>query len=300
MLNYQADRRTLVFMFLTTAAFALQWYLGDVHWIIYIAYLYLSVVVSVIAHNHNHVPMWKNDTMNELTDYWITVFYGFPAFAWIPTHNRNHHRYNNKEPDYTKTYRFTEGNNLLTLITYPTISGYFQQGALVTYMKEIRTKNPKKFRQNITQLVVLAAWTIFWLVIDWKKALIFVIIPQQVSLFVVMIFNYVQHIHADEESKYNHSRNMVGSLNFFLLNNGLHTVHHMNAAMHWSLLPEAHAKVEHLIDPSLNEKSFWWFITRSYILGIFIPSCRTKSMRLQRLSRQEADILPVEELQAAS
>lgn len=273
-------------MFITTLTFGIQWYLGVIYWPIYLFYLYLSVAVSVIAHNQNHLAMWKDDTLNTLTEYWITLFYGFPAFAWIPTHNRNHHKYNNKEPDYTKTYRFTEGNNIVTLLTYPSISGYYQQGALAQYLKEIRTKNPKKFRQSITQIAILVLWIAFWVVLDWRKAIYYVVIPQQVSLFVVLIFNYVQHIHADEESTYNHSRNITGSLNFFLFNNGLHTVHHINAAKHWSLLPAEHAKIEPMIDPSLNEKSFWWFLIKTYILGIFIPSFRTKNMRVARLKRQ--------------
>ena len=130
MLRYKADRKTLLWAFMITVCFALQWYLGEIVWPLYLFYLYLSVTVSVIAHNHNHLPIWKNDTLNLISEYWISVFYGFPTFAWIPTHNRNHHKYNNKEEDYTKTYRFTEANNFFTFISYPSISGYFQQSSL--------------------------------------------------------------------------------------------------------------------------------------------------------------------------
>ena len=285
MLKYKADRKTLFWMLMITVTFGVLWFFNGLHWSLYVFYLYLSVTASVIAHNHNHLPMWKNETLNDLTDYWVTIFYGFPAFAWIPTHNRNHHKFNNKEPDYTKTYRYSEGNNIMMLLSYPTISGYFQQPAIKEYLKDIRKRNPKKFKQHMIQIAVLVTWIAFWMILDWKKALIYVVIPQQVSLFAVLIFNFVQHVHADEESEWNHSRNIVGNLNFFMFNNGLHTVHHMNAAMHWSLAPEAHAKIEHLIDPSLNEKSFWWFLARNYIVGIFVPSVRTKSMRLERLKK---------------
>lgn len=287
MLRYKADRKTLLWAFMITVCFAIQWYLGEIVWPLYLFYLYLSVTVSVIAHNHNHLPIWKNDTLNLISEYWISVFYGFPTFAWIPTHNRNHHKYNNKEEDYTKTYRFTEANNFFTFISYPSISGYFQQSALAQYLKEVKAKNPKKFRAAISQIVVLVLWLAFWLILDWKKALIYVVIPQQFSVFMVLIFNYIQHVHADEESKWNHSRNIIGSLNFFMFNNGLHTVHHQNAALHWSLLPEAHAKIEHEIDDSLKVNSFWWFLFSTYILGIFIPSFRTRSMRVDRIKRQQ-------------
>ncbi|MGA0833921.1 MAG: fatty acid desaturase, partial [Candidatus Kapaibacteriota bacterium] len=108
MLRYQADLRTVAYMLVTTAVFALQWTVVGFHPALYVLYLFLSIAVTVIAHNHNHLPIWKKPFLNHLTDYWLTVFYGFPAFAWIPTHNMNHHRMNNREGDYTITYRLTE------------------------------------------------------------------------------------------------------------------------------------------------------------------------------------------------
>ena len=129
---------------------------------------------------------------------------------------------------------------------------------------------------------MLAIWIAVAFIIDWKKALLFVVIPQQVGLFSVLIFNYVQHVHADEESKWDHSRNFVGFLNKLLFNNGYHTVHHEKAGMHWSKAPEAHAKVASKISPDLQQSGFWSFIFKSYFLGMIVPRYRTKSMRLGR------------------
>jgi beta-carotene hydroxylase len=103
----------------------------------------------------------------------------------------------------------------------------------------------------------------------------------------VLIFNYIQHVHADEESQWNHSRNFVGwALNWFLLNNGYHTIHHEKPGLHWSLVPQEHAKIAHQVDPALFERSFWWYMIRVYLLGIFVPRFRTRSMRLARLQAQ--------------
>jgi fatty acid desaturase len=231
--------------------------------------------------------MWQSKVLNVLTDWWLTVFYGFPIFAWIPTHNKNHHRFNNREGDDSITYRVSEKNNFLTLISYPTISGYYQQKAIMNYLKEMKANNKEKFWVCISQYAILILWVAAALIIDWQKALLFVIIPQQVSLFSVLIFNYVQHVHADEMSEWNHSRNYTGFLNFLLFNNGYHTIHHQKAGLHWSKSPEAHKEIEHNIDPILLERSFWWYIVRSYFLSIFIPKFRTKSMRLERIRKEE-------------
>lgn len=289
MLKHNADIKSLIYIFITTAMFITQWVWIGVNPFIYTWFLFMSVAVSVMTHNHNHLPMWRSKTMNILTDWWLTVFYGFPIFAWIPTHNKNHHRYNNREGDDSITYRVSEKNNFLTLISYPTISGYYQQKAIFGYLKEMKANNKEKYWVCISQYAVLVLWIAGALLIDWQKALLLVIIPQQVSLFSVLIFNYVQHVHANEESEWNHSRNFTGFLNFLLFNNGYHTIHHHKAGLHWYKVPEAHKEIENNINPILLERSFWWYIIRSYFLSVFIPKFRTNSMRLERIWKEEND-----------
>jgi beta-carotene hydroxylase len=271
-------------MVVTTAVLIIQWVLPSFNIVLFVLCLFMAVSVSVIAHNHNHVPMWHSRFLNILTDYWITLFYGFPAFAWIPTHNSNHHKFNNREGDYTLTYRFTEANNFLTLVSYPSISGYYQQTPIRKYLIHLWGSNRSRFLLAASQYVVIAVFYAVALMIDWKKAVLFIIIPNQVSLFAVLIFNYVQHVHADEESRWNHSRNFVGLLNAVLFNNGYHTIHHEHPGIHWSETPHAAKEIEGLIDPILTERSFWWFIFRSYILGTIMPRFRTSSLRLKRLA----------------
>ena len=286
-LKNKADVKSLIYIFTTTIMLIIQWVWIGVNPFIYAWYLFMSVAVSVMTHNHNHLPMWQSKKLNILTGWWLTVFYGFPIFAWIPTHNKNHHRFNNREGDDSITYRISEKNNFLTLISYPSISGYYQQKAIFTYLKEMKAKNREKYWVSISQYAVLILWLAVALLIDWHKALLFVIIPQQVSLFSVLVFNYVQHVHANEESEWNHSRNFTGFLNFLLFNNGYHTIHHHKAGLHWSKVPEAHKEIEHNIDSLLLERSFWWYIIKSYFLSIFMPKFRTNSMRLERLREEE-------------
>ena len=295
MLKFKADIRTLVYFAITTTMFVLQWYYGfdwhnPISWVAYIIYLHFAVSVAVITHNHNHINIWTNKTLNIFTDWWLTVFYGLPIFVWIPTHNRNHHRYNNKEGDVTRTYRHTEDNDLPALLMYPTISGKNQmKEGIIPYMKDLKDKNPVQYKENLMQLAALLIWVVVAFIISWKKAILFVLIPQQVSQISVIVFNYVQHVHADEESEWNHSRNFMW-VNAFLFNNGYHTVHHQRASMHWSETPAAHAKVVHNIAPHLIERSFWGYLAKTYILSIFMDKYKSQSMRLERQAkaRQEA------------
>lgn len=302
MLKYKADLKTLSFMTVTTCLFIFMWTSWNnpdsILWTggalvfagFYIWHLFMAVTVSVIAHNTMHVSVFNNEPLNRLFEYWLSVFYGTPVFAWIPTHNRNHHKHNNKEPDYTKTYRFTERNELWVLLLYPFVSNYYQGIALKEFLKERFQKNRGEFWLYISQIAVLVTWIAVFLYLNWVAAIFLVIIPQQISLYSVVVFNFVQHVHADEESEFNHSRNITGShflsLNWFLFNNGFHTVHHMNANMHWSLGKEAHEKIMDKVDPSLNEKYFWGYIFKAYILGPIAKKFKTKSMRLERKAKE--------------
>ncbi|MCH2043354.1 MAG: fatty acid desaturase [Saprospiraceae bacterium] len=299
MLKYQADLKTLLYMTITTSLFVFLWISRSWEYSmvlfagLYGVHLFMAVSVSVMAHNQMHVPMWKSNILNRITEVWISLFYGFPVFAWIPTHNQNHHRWNNREPDYTKTYKFSEKNATWMALIYPSVSGSAQLVANINWLKDRFRKNKRQFAFCMFQLVALVSWYVSFFAMDWFWAIFLVVIPHQVSLYVVMYFNYIQHVHADEESEYNHSRNIVGnhigSLNFFLFNNGLHTVHHINARLHWSELPAEHARVQHRIDDRLKEKSFWWYTIRQYILGPIIPSLRTKSMRLERKATEKPE-----------
>ena len=289
MLKNIADLKTLIYLLLATTLLFVQWKFGF-YWPLYIFSLYLAIAVAVIAHNHNHVPMWKSSFLNHVTDNWITLFYGFPAFAWTPTHNKNHHKFNNRKGDYTITYRFSEANNILTLLSYPSISSYFQQSPVMNHLKGLRTTNRKKFILALLQYITLGIFLIVSLCLNWRKSLLYIVIPQQVALFVVMLFNYIQHVHADEESVYDHSRNFVsGFTNFMLFNNGYHTAHHNKASVHWSQLPEAHARIADRIAPHLNQPTIIGYLFKTYIMTPLRLSPRLSSMRLSRLHKSRLE-----------
>ena len=289
MLKNRADIKTLIFAVLITATWIWNWSLAEFQWAPFVLACFWGVCVSSMVHNHVHVSVFKRGPLNVVYDYWLTIVYGYPVFAWISTHNKNHHFYNNREGDFAPSYISSEKNNLLTLLYYPTVSGAVQQGVNFRYLKTLWTSNRGKCLYYVSQFVVLIAFIVGALLISWKKALLYVVIPEQVALNVVLVFNYLQHIHCDEESKINHSRNIVSPrMNFFLLNNGYHTVHHMKPLAHWSTLKDLHGKlVAPQIDPSLNEPSFTWMILRMYILAPFFPSLRSFDMRGARLGREE-------------
>jgi len=299
-MRYRADLRTLLYLAATTGLFFYQWTRpGLANWWLYPLSLLLGYTTAVISHNQNHLPMWKRSRiLNLITNCWIGIFYGHPAIGWVPTHNQNHHKFNNREGDLSISPRFFKHNHLLAILTYPTVTSILQTPAIRKYIREARTTNPRLFWEAIIEYTVFFGLMITAFVINWEKALVLLLIPQQVALFLIQGTNYLQHIECDPESRWNHSRNFEGwLLNAILFNNGVHTVHHYKPGIHWSETPKLHAEFAHRIDPELRVPNMALFLFDMYVLSFFRGESRP--IRVKRPDREETMLEPVVEKSAA-
>ena len=104
------------------------------------AELLLALSAGVIAHNHNHTPTFRNRKLNGAFGNWLTVFYGYPTFAWMPTHNLNHHKFVNKAGDATITWRHTNKHNALVAATYFFVSSWYQSEPIATTSRRRRRR----------------------------------------------------------------------------------------------------------------------------------------------------------------
>ena len=276
--RYAADYRTLFWTFVLAPAFvALAYARPD--WAIWLCPIncYFALACGVIAHNHNHCPTFGKKWVNQVFANWISIFYGYPTFAWIPTHNLNHHKFVNRAGDATITWRHTNEHVVLMAISYPFISGYWQKDPTKAFIDKARTSNRKLYRTIVTQWVcflgahvallslAIALYGLGRGALLWTLACL---VPALFALWMIMVFNYEMHVHADPWSAHNHSRNWDGKItNFLLFNNGLHGAHHENPGTHWSELGAAHEKIAPLIDPRLIENNVLWYFFRMYVLG---------------------------------
>ena len=295
MLKNTADLRTLLWMLVFAPGLVAVQY-ANPQLLPYLSWLsfYFAISAGVIAHNHLHAPVFKQSALNELFGGWISIFYGYPTFGWIPTHNLNHHKFVNKPGDATITWRFTNKHNYLVAASYFFVSSYYQSGPIKEFLKKTKEKRPVYFRQIVlqyiglygTQAVMLGLGMYLYGVWPGITLWLFTLgLPALVSLWTIMTFNYEQHVHTDPWSNYDHSRNFTGRLlNFLLFNNGLHTAHHDSATLHWSELPAAHEKIAAKIHPQLKQRSLWWYWCKQYLLAPVFP--RLGSVQLGRAPYQ--------------
>jgi len=278
-LRYEADRRTLLWAlgFLPSAAIA-QFAFPVLAGYLFPISAYLAYSAGVIAHNHNHVATFTGKRANALFAAFISFFYGYPVFAWIPTHNRNHHRYVNRPGDATLTSQRHSANTLFAACKFFFASSASQGPLIADFLRRARRYAPRSYARYVLQYVVVYGGhaSAFLLACAWhglrQGAFVYASalgVPAFGALWGLMFTNYVQHVDCDAESKWNHSRNFVSPwMNYLLFDNGFHTAHHNRPGLHWSLLHDAHARISRHIDPRLNESSIFGYVAKTYLLRL--------------------------------
>lgn len=271
MLRYRADIRSLAIVAIYYAAFVAAWVVAPTGWacVATVAFVaWLSWLVATITHNTIHAPVFKSRGMNRLFQIVLTLGYGHPVSAYVPGHNLSHHRYTQQAEDVMRTTKLRYRWNLLNgLLFLPTVSGAILKNdrAFIRQMKNVR---PKWYRQLQIETAIFAAVSVALLVLDWQKFILFWWIPHLFAAFGIITINFLQHDGCDDDSEYNHSRNFTGwFLNFVTCNNGYHTIHHMRPGLHWSKLPEVHARdVAPHMDPRLDVRSVMLYIFKTFLL----------------------------------
>ncbi|MGE0610048.1 MAG: fatty acid desaturase [Pirellulales bacterium] len=282
-----ADLRTLLWVAIAVGLVGVQYANFERAYILPLAIFnfYFALCCGVIAHNHNHCPVFKDRRLNDTFNNVLSVFYGYPTFVWVPTHNLNHHKHVNRAGDATITWRYSRKHNALVAATYFFVSSYWQSFPINTFIAKAKAGNPRLYRKIITQYAVwLGTWAVllvgaiylhgwFWGAVVWGFS---VGLPSLFTLWTIMFFNYEQHVHTDPWSKHNHSRNFISPfLNYMLFNNGYHGVHHEQPGLHWSKLADAHSKIADEIDPALKQRSMFVFMVRQFLLSRFWPQLGT-------------------------
>jgi beta-carotene hydroxylase len=82
-------------------------------------------------------------------------------------------------------------------------------------------------------------------------------LPTSLASGMMMFTNYLQHVGCD--------------WNWFVFDNGFHTVHHEHPGAHWSELRALHARRQASIDPVLDQGTPLEFVCARYIARQALP-----------------------------
>jgi fatty acid desaturase len=302
MLRYLADLRTMAFMAFYFGLVALQFavpsitVLGGPSWVsiavggpLLVLTAFFSFFCAVATHNTVHSPVFKHRTANRVFQAALTVTYGHPVSAFVPGHNLSHHKHTQTARDVMRTTKARFRWHLLNGLFFLVMVGPAIMKGEAAYFKMMKDRAPAWHRQLRVEQVTLFGLYAVLLALDvlhpvvlfghalyGLKFLVFVFLPHKYAAWGIITMNMLQHDGCDTidpgtprapSNEWTHSRNFVGKLvNWFTFNNGYHTIHHMHPGLHWSLLPEAHAReVAPHIHPALDQRSLAGYVFRTFI-----------------------------------
>jgi beta-carotene hydroxylase len=287
--RYTSDYRTLfwaLLLFPLVPLLAYAWP-NALPWLIPVA-LYTSYCSGVLTHNHVHLPVFRARGANAIYAAWLSIFYGCPIAAWIPTHLENHHRFIDGPDDVTCTTRRSVDHGLWQALIYSTACASWQRPLIASYVRRAWSRRDRHWLalRDQSAALVLAHAGMLALAIALHGAargtLTYALafgLPAALAPTFMFFTNYIQHVHCDPASPDNHSRNFVSRLsNWFVFDAGYHTVHHERPSLHWSQYAELHRGRAGRVHPSLEAQSVLSFCFSNYVLGAFASRFRTRPL----------------------
>lgn len=272
-LRYRADLRPITSHVLYFSLLAVSFALVPLTtwWAIptFLGLTLLAFQGAVQTHNSVHAPIFKRRWANKVYQVVLTLVYGHPVSSYVPGHNLSHHKYTQSQRDLMRTTKAQFSHNLVNLFLFMPMTAPGIMVADAAYTKAMKERHPRWYKQMRAELIILWIVQIALLVIDWRKAIVFWLVPHLIAQWAIVTMNLLQHDGCDENSAYDHSRNFVGrTINWWTFNNGYHTIHHMKPGLHWSLTPAAHAElVAPHIHPNLDQPSLFLYLWRTYFLN---------------------------------
>ncbi|HSC87892.1 MAG TPA: fatty acid desaturase [Polyangiaceae bacterium] len=270
-MRYLADLRSLAFVAAYYGLVIYQWLAGfGSPWLL-VPLVAITCVMSflcaVITHNTVHTPVFEERWANRVFQVLLSLSYGSAVSAFVPGHNLSHHRFTQSPRDVMRTTKVRHQSNMLNMMEFaPRVAIAIMQND-VAYSRAMKKRLPTWYVQYKLENYSVWAVTLALFVLDWKKALVFWLVPHLYAAWGIISMNYLQHDGCDQSHPYNHSRNFVGGVvNWLTFNNGFHSIHHDHPGMHWSLLPEAHAReIAPHIAPELDQRSMHVYIWRTFV-----------------------------------
>lgn len=267
-LKYQSDLRSIIFVCLTIFLILIpyRYEISFSYLILWIPFLTLfSFSCCIINHNHIHNSIFFNKKLNLIFNVLLTLAKGHSATTIVVPHLKNHHRHHGDTKDWISPSFVRESKGMKKLLRYLFIGA---RNIKINRSLKNAPKLSKSQRAHIViERVALFTWILLGLFINYKIFIFFILIPWLLSMLMLLGVNLLQHEGCEPASKFNHSRNFTGRIgNWFMFNNGFHTIHHLRPSLHWSLLAKEHReKIVGNIDPKLDCESVLMFFYRNYV-----------------------------------
>jgi fatty acid desaturase len=226
-------------------------------------------VICAWNHHHQHLFTFRNKHLNRVLEFFYALHTGVSTHLWRLHHVLGHHlNFLDQEKDESRWKR-KDGSKMGVL-------EYSLNVALTAYPRgyTVGKKHPKQLKVFVRYTALTFALVIALVIWNPLAALFLFVLPMATSLLFTAYVTYEHHSGLDTDNEFEASYNNLNPVfNFLTGNLGYHTAHHHKQGVHWSKLPQLHAKIADKIPENLYQKSN---ITK-LMLGGFILEMFTKT-----------------------
>jgi fatty acid desaturase len=258
-LRYSADLGSVAY---TIAAFSLHlaaflWASPTVAVLCVVPLFLISTPVAALGHHHQHLGVFHSRAMNRIYDLVLSWQTGVGPYGWVLHHNLGHHQnYLNQPPNVPpdESHWTNPDGSTMSRVGY-TIHLFLHHPVDIL---RVGLKHPKILRSYLLMKVPLYAFVAFGLFWNATNFCLAFLLPSMLTLLHTCWVTHEHHAGHHADNHYSASVNREHKLfNVLSWNLGYHTAHHLRPGVHWSLLPELHASIRHLIPEHQRLSTFW-------------------------------------------
>lgn len=208
-------------------------------------------VLSAWNHHHQHVATFRSNVLNRLLELSYALHTGVTTNTWVLHHVLGHHQNFLDQDNDESRWKRSDGSLMNVLEYTVTVAATAYPRAYRVGRRFPQHQRPFLIYTGLTLLLVAAL-----VAYEPLAGLILFVLPMLCSMLFTAWVTYDHHSGLDTDDHFQASYNILNrAFNRLTGNLGYHTAHHHRQGVHWSKLPELHAKIEKNIPARLYRKS---------------------------------------------
>lgn len=252
--KYPEDRWPVLVAAAMTAADVTMYVTVRSAWLLVAYWLLMLIPKGILCawnHHHQHVATFRSTALNRLLELCYGLHTGVTTNTWVLHHVLGHHQnFLDQEKDESRWKR-SNGESMGVI-------EYTFSVAATAYPRAYQVG--RRYPQHQRAFVIYTGLTLLLVaaLVAYRPlaGIMLFALPMVCSLLYTTWVTYDHHSGLDTDDHFQASYNNLNTVfNRLTGNLGYHTAHHYRQGVHWSKLPELHARIQHNIPAHLYRKS---------------------------------------------
>lgn len=223
-------------------------------WLLIAYWLLMLIPKGVLCawnHHHQHVATFRSTALNRLLELCYALHTGVTTNTWLLHHVLGHHQNFLDQAKDESRWKRKDGQPMGVIEYTLTV-------AATAYPRAYSVG--RRYPAHRRQFLIFTALTVLLVagLVAYRPfaGIMLFVLPMVCSMLYTAWVTYDHHSGLDTDDHFHASYNNLNTwFNRLTGNLGYHTAHHHRQGVHWSKLPELHARIAHHIPAHLYRKS---------------------------------------------